>query len=165
MLSKPVVAFPRSLWKARQMIGLRSGSGQRLLENMTSSGGRNHWTPFLGSCMKRVSDKLIGNGGGRSTNGGSEVAVPMSRGIFCICFPILPRCKRGGNWSAIRFFGISMKNRRAFHLMNFLQEWEYLGESFDYEFLAGFVGMRQLEDLTLRPEIGWVVRPASTDSN
>ncbi|MEW6302365.1 MAG: DUF4419 domain-containing protein [Verrucomicrobiota bacterium] len=37
--------------------------------------------------------------------------------------------------------------------------WEYLGRPFDYEFLAGFVGVRQLEDLTLRPEIGWAVRP------
>ena len=39
--------------------------------------------------------------------------------------------------------------------------WEYLDQSFDMEFLGGFVGVAQdRETLTLRPEIGWAVREA-----
>jgi hypothetical protein len=38
--------------------------------------------------------------------------------------------------------------------------WHYLESQFDMEFLGGFVGVRQdRETLTLRPEIGWAVRP------
>jgi hypothetical protein len=37
--------------------------------------------------------------------------------------------------------------------------WNYLGRSFEMEFLGGFVGVRQeAESLRLRPEIGWAVR-------
>jgi hypothetical protein len=37
--------------------------------------------------------------------------------------------------------------------------WNYLGLSFEMEFLGGFVGVRQEADtLRLRPEIGWAVR-------
>jgi hypothetical protein len=37
--------------------------------------------------------------------------------------------------------------------------WNYLGQSFDMEFLGGFVGIRQdAETLCLRPEIGWALR-------
>ncbi|MGO9465079.1 MAG: DUF4419 domain-containing protein [Isosphaeraceae bacterium] len=37
--------------------------------------------------------------------------------------------------------------------------WDYLEQSFDMEFLGGFVGVAQdQESLTLRPEIGWAVR-------
>jgi hypothetical protein len=37
--------------------------------------------------------------------------------------------------------------------------WNYLGQSFEMEFLAGFVGVRQEADtLRLRPEIGWAIR-------
>jgi hypothetical protein len=36
--------------------------------------------------------------------------------------------------------------------------WEYLDSSYQMEFLAGFVGVRQdAETLALRPEIGWAV--------
>ncbi len=36
--------------------------------------------------------------------------------------------------------------------------WEYLGDRFEMEFLAGFVGVRQeAKTLALRPEIGWAV--------
>jgi hypothetical protein len=39
--------------------------------------------------------------------------------------------------------------------------WEYLGRTFDMEFLGGFVGVAQdQETLALRPEIGWAVREA-----
>jgi hypothetical protein len=39
--------------------------------------------------------------------------------------------------------------------------WDYLGRSFDMEFLGGFVGVAQDEGtLALRPEIGWAVREA-----
>jgi hypothetical protein len=42
--------------------------------------------------------------------------------------------------------------------------WDYLDRSFDMEFLGGFVGVAQdQETLTLRPEIGWVVREAPTN--
>ena len=37
--------------------------------------------------------------------------------------------------------------------------WDYYGNRLDYEFLAGFVGATQKDDMTLRPEIGWAVRP------
>jgi hypothetical protein len=37
--------------------------------------------------------------------------------------------------------------------------WNYIGRSFEMEFLGGFVGVRQdTETLALRPEIGWAVR-------
>lgn len=40
--------------------------------------------------------------------------------------------------------------------------WKYLHLSYDMEFLGGFVGVRQdLNDLFLRPEIGWAVREAA----
>jgi hypothetical protein len=39
--------------------------------------------------------------------------------------------------------------------------WNYLGHSYEMEFLGGFVGVRQEADtLRLRPEIGWAVREA-----
>ncbi len=39
--------------------------------------------------------------------------------------------------------------------------WDYLDQSFDMEFLGGFVGVTQdQKTLTLRPEIGWAVREA-----
>jgi Domain of unknown function (DUF4419) len=42
--------------------------------------------------------------------------------------------------------------------------WHNLDQSFDMEFLAGFVGVAQDEEtLTLRPEIGWAVREAPTN--
>jgi hypothetical protein len=41
--------------------------------------------------------------------------------------------------------------------------WEYYELSYEMEFLSGFLGVRQdPEDLFLRPEIGWVVRGATT---
>jgi hypothetical protein len=41
--------------------------------------------------------------------------------------------------------------------------WNYLGRSFEMEFLGGFVGVRQEADtLRLRPEIGWAVREQAT---
>ena len=41
--------------------------------------------------------------------------------------------------------------------------WQCLDQSFDMEFLGGFVGVAQdQETLTLRPEIGWAVREATT---
>jgi len=40
--------------------------------------------------------------------------------------------------------------------------WEYLLESYEMEFLGGFVGVRQdTATLALRPEIGWAVRSAT----
>lgn len=40
--------------------------------------------------------------------------------------------------------------------------WKYYSLSYDMEFLGGFVGVRQdLNDLFLRPEIGWAVREAA----
>ncbi len=42
--------------------------------------------------------------------------------------------------------------------------WQYLEQSFDMEFLGGFVGVRQdAETLRLRPEIGWAVREGSAE--
>ena len=42
--------------------------------------------------------------------------------------------------------------------------WNYLGRSFEMEFLGGFVGVRQQADtLSLRPEIGWAVREQAAD--
>jgi hypothetical protein len=39
--------------------------------------------------------------------------------------------------------------------------WNYLDQSFDMEFLGGFVGVSQdKETLAMRPEIGWVLREA-----
>jgi len=39
--------------------------------------------------------------------------------------------------------------------------WEYLGEKFDYQFVAGIVGFTQNEsDGALCPQMGWAVRPA-----
>jgi hypothetical protein len=39
--------------------------------------------------------------------------------------------------------------------------WQYLDETYDMEFLGGFVGVAQDEEtLALRPEIGWAVREA-----
>jgi hypothetical protein len=35
--------------------------------------------------------------------------------------------------------------------------WQYFMESFKYEFLAGFVGVSQRDDGSVRPEIGWAV--------
>jgi hypothetical protein len=41
--------------------------------------------------------------------------------------------------------------------------WNYLGQSFEMEFLGGFVGVRQEADtLRLRPEIGWAVRAGAS---
>jgi hypothetical protein len=38
--------------------------------------------------------------------------------------------------------------------------WEYLGTRFEYEFLAGLMGIEQDEaTMALRPKIGWAVRP------
>ncbi len=43
--------------------------------------------------------------------------------------------------------------------------WQYFESSYKMEFLGGFVGVRQdLNDLSLRPEIGWAVREATTPS-
>jgi hypothetical protein len=43
--------------------------------------------------------------------------------------------------------------------------WNYLGIRFDYEFLAGFVGVTQdARTLAIRPKIGWAVRPAAAPS-
>ncbi|WP_168219421.1 DUF4419 domain-containing protein [Limnoglobus roseus] len=40
--------------------------------------------------------------------------------------------------------------------------WKYLDQSFDMEFLGGFVGVRQdVTTLQLKPEIGWAVRDVS----
>lgn len=37
--------------------------------------------------------------------------------------------------------------------------WKYMGKDYEMEFLAGFIGIKQdKKTLTLRPEIGWVVR-------
>ena len=37
-------------------------------------------------------------------------------------------------------------------------KWKYYTEVYDMEFLGGFVGIKQdLDDLFLRPEIGWVI--------
>jgi len=36
--------------------------------------------------------------------------------------------------------------------------WDYLGKDFDMEFVAGFVGSTEDENLALRPKIGWAVR-------
>ena len=37
--------------------------------------------------------------------------------------------------------------------------WNYYGTNYEMEFLAGFIGIKQdLKSLTLRPEIGWVVK-------
>ena len=37
-------------------------------------------------------------------------------------------------------------------------KWKYYTEVYDLEFLGGFVGIKQdLDDLFLRPEIGWVI--------
>jgi hypothetical protein len=37
-------------------------------------------------------------------------------------------------------------------------QWRYLGRSYEMEFVAGFVGVRQeRENMSVRPEIGWVV--------
>jgi hypothetical protein len=42
--------------------------------------------------------------------------------------------------------------------------WHYLEKTFDMEFLGGLMGVAQdSETLTLRPEIGWAVREASTN--
>jgi hypothetical protein len=35
--------------------------------------------------------------------------------------------------------------------------WNYYGTHYPYEFVAGLVGIKQEEDLALRPEIGWAV--------
>lgn len=41
-------------------------------------------------------------------------------------------------------------------------QWKYLRQSFEMEFLGGFVGVQQdAETLSLRPEIGWAVREQS----
>jgi hypothetical protein len=41
--------------------------------------------------------------------------------------------------------------------------WQHLDQSYDMEFLGGFVGVAQDEEtLTLRPEIGWAVRETPT---
>jgi hypothetical protein len=41
--------------------------------------------------------------------------------------------------------------------------WDYLKQSFDMEFLGGFVGLSQdKETLAVKPEIGWAVREAPT---
>jgi hypothetical protein len=44
--------------------------------------------------------------------------------------------------------------------------WEHLGDSYEMEFLAGFIGVRQdAQTLSLRPEIGWAVHePASGEA-
>jgi hypothetical protein len=40
--------------------------------------------------------------------------------------------------------------------------WEYYDKDFDYELISGFVGVTQDEyDFSLRPKIGWAVRPIS----
>ena len=47
----------------------------------------------------------------------------------------------------------------GFSLASFL--WRYYDAAYPMEFLAGFVGVAQdRKALTLRPEIGWAVRPA-----
>ncbi len=44
--------------------------------------------------------------------------------------------------------------------------WNYLEQSFDMQFLGGFVGVAQdQETLALRPEIGWVVRESPPGDN
>ncbi len=41
--------------------------------------------------------------------------------------------------------------------------WFYYKIFYDMEFLGGFVGIKQdTKDMTLRPEIGWIVREAVT---
>lgn len=37
--------------------------------------------------------------------------------------------------------------------------WDYHGKEYEYEFLGGFLGTSQAEDLSIRPAIGWAVRP------
>jgi len=39
-------------------------------------------------------------------------------------------------------------------------KWEYLGNTFDMEFLGGTVGVHQNENLSIEPTIGWAVRDA-----
>jgi hypothetical protein len=67
-------------------------------------------------------------------------------------YPLEKHCRETPGFSADSFpSGLSKAPFR----------WDYLGRSFDMEFLGGFVGVAQDEEtLTLRPEIGWAVREA-----
>lgn len=42
-------------------------------------------------------------------------------------------------------------------------EWNYFGTTYEMEFLAGFMGISQEKDLTLKPEIAWVVREVAKE--
>jgi hypothetical protein len=36
--------------------------------------------------------------------------------------------------------------------------WDYFTQKFDYEFIAGLIGVSQDDNMVLRQEIGWAIR-------
>jgi hypothetical protein len=125
------VPFWRSLYK------LNNQSGGPYITGWITA-----FFPYLKDCTGQASDPVEGFfGGGNSWIEKLLYPGEENRLVFAPGLPTIGRFPGGLSKAPFR--------------------WQYLGRSFDMEFLGGFVGVGQDEEtLALRPEIGWAVREA-----
>jgi len=118
---------------------------QMVLDNFVSASLGNEDRTFWESFYKR-----------RGGSGG-----PFVTGWINLLFPYLAKGKNRVAWSSGNWMsGFSCPKPQDFDpgMSKAPFVWNYYMQEFDMEFLAGFVGVQQNDDLLLTPEIGWVIR-------
>jgi hypothetical protein len=119
----------------------------RIARNVAGADDPELWVDFF---------KLGGGSGGPFVNGWINVLLPYLKNYKTKECSV--RNAMIEKWDSGYVFGGLTNDQLPLGLCQTPFKWEYYEEEFEMEFVAGFVGSTQEDDLALRPKIGWAIR-------